>query len=216
MRAHLPQNFRFAALASAIAAPIALLAAASPIAVQASTSTKIFANERYHYVVALPAGCRHEEGPGTIDAICASDFDPERSAQASSATALVLEVSAEAAAEDGARTAADLAQRYGEKAFREELPEAVCGESEASRARITSVKQTLEGNRLVYTAEVICAEVRFLQIAERRALVRYVIEPNARYRLFARAPIEDFDKQKQAIGAFFDSFRVMPAGQKEQ
>ena len=65
---------------------------------------------------------------------------------------------------------------------------------------------------LTYTADVTCAEVKFLQVGERRASVRYLIAPDARYRLVARAPTDDFAKQKQAIEAFFDSFRVLPAG----
>ena len=152
-----------------------VVAPAAHAAAQASAATKTFANEHYHYAVALPAGCRHEEGPGTVDAVCAADFDPERSAQANSATALVMEVGAEIVADDAGRTASDLAQRYDEAAFRQEVPQAVCGESDASRARINNVKQTLEETRVAYTADVICAEVRFLQIAERRASVRYLI-----------------------------------------
>jgi hypothetical protein len=46
--------------------------------------------------------------------------------------------------------------------------------------------------------------------------VRYLIGPETRYRVVARAPIEDFEKHKQAIEAFFDSFRVLPAGKQNQ
>jgi hypothetical protein len=63
----------------------------------------------------------------------------------------------------------------------------------------------------VYTAEVVCAEVKFLQIGERRALVRHVIAAGGRYRLVARALAEDFDRQRETIEAFFASFRVLPA-----
>ena len=193
-----------------------VLAPAAHVAAQAPTATKTFANERYHYAVALPAGCRHEEGPGTVDAVCAADLDPERSAQANSATALVMEVGAEIVGDDAGRTTSDLAQRYDEAAFREEVPQAVCGESDKSRVRIDNVKQSIEDARVAYTADVICAEVKFLQIAERRASVRYLIAPEARYRLVARAPIGDFEKQKPAVEAFFESFRVLPAGKKDQ
>lgn len=217
MKAHRRWPLTRTVLASVVAAGIALvIVPAARVAAQASAATKTFANERYHYAVALPAGCRHEEGPGTVDAVCAADFDLERSAQANSATALMMEVGAEIVADDAGRTASDLAQRYNEAAFRQEVPQAVCGESDASRARIDNVKQTLEETRVAYTADVICAEVRFLQIAERRASVRYLIAPDARYRLVARAPIEEFEKQKPAIEAFFESFRMLPAGKQNQ
>jgi len=218
MKAHVSRPLTRAVLAGVMAVGMAalVLAPTAHIAAQAPAATKTFANEHYHYAVALPAGCRHEEGPGTVDAVCAADFDLERSAQANSATALVMEVGAEIVADDAGRTASDLAQRYDEAAFRQEVPQAVCGESDTSRARINNVKQTLEETRVAYTADIICAEVRFLQIAERRASVRYLIGPEARYRLVARAPIEEFEKQKPAIEAFFESFRVLPAGKQNQ
>ena len=43
-----------------------------------------------------------------------------------------------------ARPPSELAQGYGEAAFREELPEAVCGESDKGRVKIDNVKQALE------------------------------------------------------------------------
>lgn len=172
-----------------------------------------FASDPYRYSVALPEGCRYEEGPGTIDAICAPEFDTEHSARADSARAVVMKVGVELlAAEAGGNP--NQAQAFTEVAFREELPQAVCGESDPARARIANARKAVEEDRVVYTAEVICAEVRFLQIAERRAAVRYVIGPEARYRLIARAPIEEFEKHKQAIAAFFDSFRILPAENK--
>jgi hypothetical protein len=92
----------------------------------------------------------------------------------------------------------------------------VCGENDPARARIDSVQRALQDARTVYTANVICAEVQFLQIPERRARVKYVIGPEVRYRLLARAPIESFEKQKHAIEAFFESFRVLPAESTSQ
>jgi len=218
MSADVPRILMRAVLFGGVAVGTAalLITPTARTAAQASAATKTFANERYHYAVALPAGCRHEEGPGTVDAVCAGDFDPERSAQANSATALVMEVGAESVTDDAGRTASDLAQRYDEATFREEVPQAVCGETDKSRARINNVKQTLEEARVAYTADIICAEVRFLQIAERRASVRYLIGPGARYRLVARAPIGDFEKHKQAIEAFFESFRVLPLEKPNQ
>jgi hypothetical protein len=179
---------------------------------QTLAATKTLANEQYRYAVAVPAACRHEEGPGTIDAVCSADLDPERSALVSSDSALVMEVSAEVVEGDAGKGPPDLAQAYDEKAFREELPEAVCGESDKARVKIASVTQSIQDNRVVYAADITCAAVKFLQIGERRASVRHIIGPDARYRLVARAPTEDFTKQQQAIAAFFDSFRVLPGG----
>ena len=40
----------------------------------------------------------------------------------------------------------------------------------------------------------------------------FVIAPGLRYRLMARALVEDFEKRKEAVDAFFASFRMMPEG----
>ena len=157
-------------------------------------------------------GAGLEEGPGTIDAVCSADLDPERSAVANSARALLLEVGAEAVADGAAKTVSELAQGYGEVSFKEELPESICGESDKARVKIDNVKQVLEDARVVYTADVVCAEVKFLQIGVRRASVRFLIAPDVRYRLVARAPSEDYESQKATIEAFFSSFRVLPTG----
>jgi hypothetical protein len=179
---------------------------------QTSVATRTFSSEQFRYTVALPAGCRHEEGPGTVDAVCASDFDPERSSQVSNATALVMEVGAEIVAADAGKTVAELGRGYDEAAFRDDLPEIVCGESDKARVKIDNVRHTVQDVRLVYAADVICPAVRFLQIGERRASVQYLVGPDARYRLVARAPTDEFVKHKHAIDAFFESFRVLPAG----
>jgi hypothetical protein len=182
-----------------------------PASAQAAAAMKIFANEEFRYSVALPAGCRHEEGPGTVDAVCSADLDPERSARVSSAAALVMEVGAEIVAADAGKSPEELAQAYGEAAFRDELPEAICGESDKGRVTLANVTQTVQDARVVLAADVTCAEVKFLQIGERRATVRYIIGPDARYRLVARATTDDFANHKPAIDAFLDSFRVLPA-----
>jgi hypothetical protein len=192
----------------ALAAAAALVAGLA--AAQAPGATKTFDNSQFRYAVALPAGCRHEEGPGTIDAVCSADFDPEMSATASKATALVLMVAAEAVPGDIDKSVGELQRRYGEAAIREELAEVVCGESDRARAKISNFKEAVEDARLVYTADVVCADVKFLQIGERRASVRHVVTPDVRYRLAARAPADDFEKQRTTIDAFFASFRVLP------
>lgn len=184
--------------------------ASGPVAAQAPNETTAFESSQFRYGVALPAGCRHEEGPGTVDAICAPDFDPEKSGVASNASALVLGVAAETTAADGGTTISGLQQRFGAATFKEELPEAVCGESDKARVKIENLNEAVEDTRLVLSADVVCAPVKFLQIGERRASVRQVIAPDMRYRLVARAPVEDYEKQRAAIGAFFASFRVLP------
>ena len=192
--------------------PLLLALSANPgAAQQASPETIAFESSEFRYVVALPTGCRQEEGPGTLDAICAADLDADRSAAASNDTALVLSVAAEALNVDGDTSVDALRQRHSETAFREELPEAVCGESDKARVRIEGFKETVEDGRLVYSASVVCAPVKFLRIPERRAAVRHVIAPGMRYRLVARSPTEDFDKQRATVDAFLASFRVLPA-----
>ena len=188
--------------------PLIAALAAGPLAAQSPVETKAFESSQFRYAVALPAACRHEEGPGTIEAICATDLDLKKSEAASAATALVLQAAAETKPADGDATAAQ--QRYSEGAFREELPEAVCGESDKARVKIENVKQAVENGHLIYTADVACSAVRFLQIGERRAAVRHVIAPDMLYRLVARAPMEDFEKQRPTIDAFFASFRIAP------
>ena len=158
----------------------------------------------------LPAGCRHDEGPGTLDAICSTELDPEKSAKASAASALVLEVGVEPVPDDAGKAPADLAQRYDEAQFKAELPEAVCGESDRARVKIENAKQVLEEARVVYTADVACPEIKFLGLGERRAMVQFLLTPGRRYRLMARAPKEDFEQRKEAVDAFFASFRILP------
>jgi hypothetical protein len=191
---------------------LVIAAAAGLAQAQPPAETKTFENARFRFTVALPAGCRHENGPGTIDAVCSPDFDPERSAVAANASALVLGVAAEPVAGDAGNMGSGLKQRYGEAGFREELAEAVCGESDKARVKVANVKEAAEDASVVYSADVVCAAVGFLQIGERRASVRHVITPDARYRLVARALAEDFDKERETIDAFFASFQVLSPG----
>jgi hypothetical protein len=191
--------------------PLLTVLAAYPGAAQQAPEAATYESSEFRYTVALPSGCRHEEGPGTVDAICSTDFAPEKSAVARNATSLVLGVAAEMLASEGEPSVDALRQRHAEAAFREELPEAVCGESDKARVRIEGFKETVEEGRLVYAANVVCAPVRFLQIGERRAAVRHVMAPDMRYRLLARALTEDFDKQRATIDAFFASFHALPA-----
>ena len=189
---------------------LAVTLAASLALAQSTVETKAFESSAYRYSVTLPTGCRHDEGPGTLDAVCSSELDPEKSAKADAASALVLEVGVEAVPDDAGKTPADLAQRYDEAQFKAELPESVCGESERTRVKVENTKQVLEETRVAYTADVACPEIKFLGLGERRAMVQLFLTPGKRYRLMARAPKEDFEQRKEAVDAFFASFRILP------
>jgi hypothetical protein len=49
-----------------------------------------------------------------------------------------------------------------------------------------------------------------LGLGERRATVQFLVTPGLRYRLMARALREDFEQRKEAVDAFFASFRILP------
>jgi len=189
---------------------LAAVAAASVALAQSPSETKAFASDQYRYSVTLPAGCRHEEGPGTLDAVCATDFDPDKSAMASAAAALVLELGVEPVPEDAGKAATELARRYDEAQFKAEVPENVCGEADKTRVKIDNVKQVVEEARVAYMADVTCPEIKFLGLGERRAAVEVFVTPGLRYRLMARAPKEELEQHKEAVAAFFASFRIHP------
>jgi len=189
---------------------VALSAVASLALAQSPAETKAFASDQYRYSVTLPAGCRYDEGPGTLDAVCSTDFDSHRSATASAAAALVLEVGVEPVPEDAGKPPADLARRYGAVQFKVELPEGVCGEPDKTRVKVENAKEVVEEARVSYTADVICPEIKFLGLGERRAAVQVLVTPGLRYRLMARAPKDEFEQHKEAVDAFFTSFRIHP------
>jgi hypothetical protein len=185
---------------------MAVALAVQPAAAQAAQPVgepTRFESKHYSFSVLLPDGCRHEEGPGTIDAICSPDLDPQKSATAGQAGALVLSI---VATEEVDTTDAAVQVRLGEAAFRDDLAESVCGESDRSRAKIENVKQYQETGVLVRSADVVCAEVRFLRLDKRRASVAQVIGRRGVFRLMARAPVDDFEKHRGLVDAFFESF----------
>ena len=205
MKADLPASWKAALGVAAVLCALPALAQTTPAAMQA------FENPKFHYAVSLPSGCRHDEGPGTLEAVCSPEFDAEKSATASAAASVVLEVATEVVADDADKPPAELAQRYSEAQFKEELPEAVCGESDRARVKIDNVRQVLEDAQVVYTADVVCSEIKFLGLGERQAVVQFLITPGLRYRLMARALKEDFEQKKPSIDAFLASFRVTTA-----
>jgi hypothetical protein len=195
-------------------AAAALVAGLAYGAARASVAMTPYENSEFLFSVALPGGCRHAEGPGTVEAVCAAELDPDKSAVASAAASLVLEVGAEAKPDDRGKPPSVLAEQYGDTQFKEELPEAICGESDRARVKIEQVKRVLEDTRVVYTADVACSEIKFLGLGERRATVRVVITQGVRYRLMARALKDDFEKQKETVEAFLASFRLLPGEKK--
>jgi len=198
------------AIWSLLSAGVALSAAATLALAQSSAETKSFESNQYRYSVTLPAGCRYDEGPGTLDAVCTTDFDPEKSAMTSAASAFVLEIGVEAVGEDVGKSATELAQRYDAAHFKAEVPETVCGEADKTRVKIENAKQVVEDTRVAYTADITCPEIKFLGLGERRAVAQVFVSPGLRYRLMARAPKEEFEQHKEAVAAFFASFRIHP------
>ena len=211
MHVRLKQTGLVRTLAGLAAAGLLALMASPGGAQAAAADMMTFDSSKFHYSVSLPIGCRHVRGPGTLDAVCADGFDPEKSAIINSTIALVLEVSAEAVPADAGKSVEALSQAYSEAQFTQELPEAVCGESDKSRVKITNVKNTPEADRVVYSADVVCPEVKFLALDKRRAVARTVITPGVRYRVMARAQEDDFEKEKATIDVFLDSLKLQPA-----
>lgn len=157
-------------------------------------------NAELKYSVIVPGECRTEEGPGTFEAICAPDFDEAKSAEMSPAGALLLEIDGEAVPTD--------AKPYAEAEFRQEVPEAVCGESDTGKVKLGDVKTTKDDGVTTFSANVTCPEIKFLGLGERQAQVRYIMQPTFRYRLMARALSSDAAKVKPAMESFFASFKA--------
>ena len=175
-----------------------LVAVAAP-AVAAQGKPRVIENAELRYTVTVPSECRVEEGPGTFEAICAPDFDEATSVEMAAATALLLEVDAEPVPAD--------AKAYGEAEFRQEVPEAVCGESDTAKVKLGDVTVTKDGAATILSAVVACPEIKFLGLAERRGQVRYVMQPGYRHRLMARSLVADGDRVKSAVDAFLASFK---------
>ena len=166
----------------------------------ANAKPRTFDNTDLKYSVSLPSECRIQEGPGTLEAICAADFDEAKSAEIPAASALLLEVDAEPVPSDATAV-------YGEAEFRREVPEAVCGESDGTKVKLANFKETKDAGATTFSASVTCAEIKFLGLTERRAEVRYIMSPKYRYRLMARAPTPDAAAVKAATDAFLGSFK---------
>jgi hypothetical protein len=159
-----------------------------------------FENVELRFAVALPADCRHEEGPGTLEAICAADFDPARSRDAAAASAILLEVDADPVPAD--------ARPYDGEAFKSDLAESVCGEAGLDRIATRDIAETPSGAATVFSATVVCPEIKFLVLPTRNADVKVLIYPRFRYRLIARWPSDASAAAGLVKDAFFASFRT--------
>jgi hypothetical protein len=166
----------------------------------AAAKPRAIENADLKYTITVPSECRTEEGPGTLEAICAPDFDEAKSAELPAASALLLEIDAEQIPAD--------AKPYGDTEFRREAPEAVCGDGDISRVKLSDVKEARDGAATVFTATIACPEIKFLGLPERQAQVRYVMQPRYRYRLMARSLVSDADKTKAVVASFFASFKA--------
>ena len=174
----------------------ALVLAAAPLAARPRTINK----PDLLYRVTIPSECRTEEGPGTLEAICSPDLDEAKSVDIPAAAALLLEIDVEIVPAGAAR--------YGEAEFRQEVPEAVCGEADNPKIKLDAVKITKNAGTDIFSASVTCPEIKFLGLPERTAELRYVVAPGYRYRLMGRALSSDQDKVKAAVAAFLASFKT--------
>ncbi len=132
-----------------LALSVAVTAAAlmpAPQRVLAQTSMKTHVDEALKFQVDIPAACRQQEGPGTFEVICDVMLDGERAKDASVATALLLEISAEQVAAG--------APAFGENDLRADVPESVCGESSGSKVKISAVETATTDNVPNLSAEI--------------------------------------------------------------
>lgn len=169
-------------------------------AIPLAAKPRTIENADLKYSVTVPTECRVEEGPGTLEAICSTDLDEAKSVELPVATALLLEVDAE-------RVPADAAA-YGEAEFRREAPEAVCGESDSIKVKLTDVKVGKDGGTATFTATITCPEIKFLGLGERQAKVQYLIAPSMRYRLMGRSMSTDAAAARATIDSFLQSFKM--------
>jgi hypothetical protein len=155
---------------------------------------------------AVPEHCSAMEGPGTLEAICDPSGDATKSAPVATAAALKLEIIMQPTPENKGEPPDVLAARYSFGQFQKDVPAAVCGDE--ARVKIEDAMQLFEGALVVYTANVLCPEIRFLGLGQRRAVVRTIVRPDRQYQVAARALASDFERLKPAIDAFFASLRI--------
>jgi hypothetical protein len=177
----------------------ATLLAASPTRAQ---SVKLFTDTKeLGYEVAMPANCRHDIKPGTIETICSPDLDANKAKWLKAAGAWLFELDGEIAPAD--------ATAYSLAALSSELPDMVCGESDASKVRVENVSHTKDAGRETFAADVTCPPVSFLNLSERRAKVQVIVAGQKRFRMMVRAPSADADRALPMARAFFDSFKLL-------
>lgn len=173
--------------------------AITAICPSALAQSKTITNPDLKFSIAVPEDCRIEQGPGTLESIC----DPGRNAALAvdipKAKAFLLEIDAEQVPTD--------AKPYTETEFSIEVPDAVCGETASARVTLSNIIVTKDGPSTIMTANVVCPELSFLGLDERKAQVRYIFGTKFRYRLMHRTPSALADSTAAAGKAFFDSFK---------
>lgn len=165
----------------------------------AVAAPKTLTNADLKFAVTIPSECRIEQGPGTLEGICSADLDEAKAIGMPKAKAFLLEIDAEPVPPD--------AKPYTEAEFRQEIPDAVCGEGDPARVKISNFKSDAASGTTILTADIVCPEIKFLGLEERHARARYVITPKHRYRLMARTPASEAAKTKDVADAFLLSFK---------
>lgn len=192
-----PHRAAVIATVAAAACAFAVTVAAAPITIESQDLGVRFA---------APEHCSAMEGPGTVEAICDPSGDAAKSATTAAASALKLEITMQATPQNKGEPPDVLAARYSFGQFQKDVPAAVCGDE--ARVKIEDAVQLFEGALVVYTANVLCPEIRFLGLGQRRAVVRTIVGPDRQYQVAARALVSDFERLKPAIDAFFASLRI--------
>lgn len=165
-----------------------------------ATPLKSFGDKDFGFEVGLPMDCRHAVSPGALEAVCAPSMTAAAARGLKAAGAWLFEVDYEEAPAD--------APAYSLDALRDEVPAMVCGSGDQSGVAITNLRQTADGPRKMFEADVSCPPMAMLALPERRAKARVIIAGQKRFRLIARTPADDAAKAAPTAEAFLDSFKL--------
>jgi hypothetical protein len=153
----------------------------------------------------VPGHCMVSVGPGTADAVCDPDGSSDASRVIPTVAGLYFELTAHRSVVG--QTTLELAQAYTFADFQKELPGAVCNEERLSRVRIEQPQRQMLDASVIYSATVTCPEVKFLSLAPRRALVRYILADGIRINAMARTLTDNFERTRPLLESFQASVR---------